>query len=266
MAQSTQLTKTLTPIQVAFLLSLDEREMDIFSLGELEKELGSQYSNLSELTENLAHKKLLLRIERGKYCRANFQDELVIGCHLVADGLVSYWSALNYHGLTDQFPNTIFIQTTHRKEEKSVFGVRYRFIRIPETKRGGIKIEGRGSRRFSITDLEKTIVDCFDLPQYSGGYEELIRAFFQAQVDVQKLISYCVQSDNKAIIRRMGAIAEISSKKGMDEFISYAQSQVNESKSLFDPLGAAKGSYSTKWKLRMNITSEDIQKICGGTI
>jgi len=37
-----------------------------------------KFSNISELVENLVHKKVLSRIERGKFCKANFRDENVI--------------------------------------------------------------------------------------------------------------------------------------------------------------------------------------------
>jgi len=111
------------------MLLLDDLELDIFSLQDLKKLTGTHFNNVSDLAENLIDKKILSRIERGKYCRANFCDERVIGCHLVVDGAVAYWSALNKHGMTEQFPNLTFIQTTLLKQVKVVFGVRYKFIK-----------------------------------------------------------------------------------------------------------------------------------------
>ena len=61
--------------------------------------------------ENLENKGFLSRIERGKYCLANFRDENVIGSFISGDGAVAYWSTLNYQGLTEQFPNVVFMQT-----------------------------------------------------------------------------------------------------------------------------------------------------------
>ena len=42
-----------------------------------------------------------------------------------------------------------------------------------------------------MTDVEKTIIDSFDLPQYSGGYAELILGFSQANLNSEKMIGYC---------------------------------------------------------------------------
>lgn len=85
MAKSTYISTNLNTEQIRFMLLLDDLELDIFSLQDLKKLTGTHFNNVSELAENLIDKKILSRIERGKYCRANFRDESVIGCHLVAD-------------------------------------------------------------------------------------------------------------------------------------------------------------------------------------
>lgn len=115
MARSTYISKNLTPTQIDLMLMLDEREMDIFSLQELKDLASEEFDDINELVENLVHKQVLSRIERGKYCKPNFRDEKVIGTFLVPNGAIAYWSALNLHGLTEQFPNTVFIQTTKVK-------------------------------------------------------------------------------------------------------------------------------------------------------
>ena len=224
--------------------------------------LGGKVENINELIENLVHKKLLIRIERGKYCRTNFKNELVIGCRLVDDGCVAYWSALNIHGLTEQFPNTVFIQTTKVKAPKTVFGVKYRFIKITPSKRIGIKTEGFGNHRYLMTDVEKTIIDCFDLHEYSGGYAELIRAFNQAKLNADKMIEYCEAINNIAVIKRMGYLAELLDKKGLKSFIRFAKKQVKEAYNLFNPQGTEKGEFVNEWRLRLNISKDEILDIC----
>ena len=152
--------------------------------------------NINELIENLVHKKIVTRIERGKYCRANFTDEKVIGCFISENGAVAYWSALNDHGLTEQFPNNMFIQTSKLKKSKSVLGVSYRFVNVAPAKFTGILTVGQGVRKYRITDINKTIADCFDLHEYSGGYAELIRAFSKARLTSGKLIAYSTAINN----------------------------------------------------------------------
>ena len=216
---------------------------------------------INELIENLVHKKILSRIERGKYCRSTFRDEKVIGCFLTSDGVIAYWSALNLHGLTEQFSNTLFIQTTKEKKAKKVFGVSNKFVQVPLSKRAGIIKQGYGNHSYSITDVEKTITDCFDLPQYSGGYAELIRAFAQAKLSSEKMIEYGKAINNIAAVKRMGFLAELFEKQGVKSFIRFAKQQVKEAYNPLDTKGPDSGEYDREWRLRLNISKLALQDI-----
>lgn len=244
------------------MLMLDEYEIDIFSLSDLKQLVNDPVVDINEIIENLVHKKVISRIERGRYARANFRDEKVIGCFLVPDGVIAYWSALNLHGLTEQFPNTIFIQTTLIKQDKSVFGVRYQFVKIKDAKSTGIETQGVGNHKYRLTDKEKTLVDCFDLPQYSGGYSELIRAYSQTDINQDKMIQYCKAIDNVSVTKRLAFLTELLNKPKMTRFLKYAEGEVNPRYILMDPFGEEKGAFNTKWKLRLNLTEEELLDIC----
>jgi predicted transcriptional regulator of viral defense system len=262
MARGTYLTKNMNKQQIDLMLLLDDLELEIFTLSELKNITRNKYANLSELIENLADKKILARIERGKYCRSNFTDEKVIGCFMAGSGAVAYWSALNLHGLTDQFPNNIFIQTNRPRKSKTVFGVPYKFVNISPTKITGLLTQGQGNRQYRITDPEKTIIDCFDLYQYSGGYAELISAFSRAKLNSNKMINYCKAIDNIAAIKRMGFLAQFMNKSGFDNFIEFARMKRNKAYNPFDPAGPDKGEFVNEWRLRLNISREEIMGIC----
>jgi len=243
-----------------FLKYLETKEFQVFSVEDT-KNFNFQGEITNELLENLTKKEFLARIERGKYCRTNFRDENVIGTFLAKDSAVAYWSALNLHGLTEQFPNKIFIQTTKLKKEVEFAGTTYQFIKIQENKRTGIIFNGYGNYKYPITDIEKTIVDCFDLPQYSGGFAELIRAFYQAKLKSKKLIDYCNAVGNVAVIKRLGFLAELFEKKNLSSFINFALSKVNRSYNLFDSFGENTGDINSNWCLKMNLSKENILEI-----
>ena len=251
----------LTSHQIDFLKLLDDYEVVIFALDTVEEVLEQPIAHLNEVVENLTQKRLLSRIERGKYCRHNFRDELVIGSFIVKDGGVAYWSALNQHGLTEQFANTVFVQTSQEKKAKRIFGVDYKFVKVHPRKVLGYEPQGYGNAMHQVTDVEKTLVDCFDLPQYSGGYAELLRAFAEAELDAEKMIVYCQAIRNIAATKRMGYLAELLGKTGMIKFIRYAQAQVNSKYNPFDPQGTEEGKFIADWKLRMNLSKEAILSI-----
>ena len=244
--------------QNEFVKYLEEEEIQIFDIQSLKNRLNLGNRTVNEIIENLVVKGFLSRIERGKYCRANFRDENVIGTFLAKESVIAYWSALNLHGLTEQFPNKIFIQTTQLKKEVEFAGTIYQFVKIQPYKRVGIVFNGYGNYKYPITDVEKTIVDCFDLPQYSGGFAELIRAFYNAKLNAKKLIDYCNAVDNIAVIKRLGFLAELLEKKNLIGFVKFARSKVNRSYNLFDTFGENIGEPNNDWYLRMNVSKENI--------
>ncbi len=108
--------ENLNAKQQEFIHLIDEYEVTIFSIVTIEGYLHRTFDNLNEILGNLVQKKFLNRLERGKYCRSTFKNDMVIGCFFTTDGTVAYWSALNLHGLTEQFSNTMYIQTAKQKE------------------------------------------------------------------------------------------------------------------------------------------------------
>ncbi len=250
--------------QVIFQYLLDA-ELSIFNISEIQKIEELESLAIYESLEKLVKNGFLKRIEKGKYCFFTFYNEFAIANHLIEDGVVAYWSALNFHGLTEQFPNTVFVQTTHQKRNKKVFGVQYQFVKIKEGKRVGVITDWYNDYPIQITDIEKTIVDCFDLPEYSGGFAELLQAFGEAKLEESKLIAYSKTIQNISAIKRMGFLVELLHKDNLQDFIQYAESRVNKSPTPFDPFGVKKGSIQKKWRLVMNIEEKDILEIVGKT-
>lgn len=240
---------------------LDDHEIDIFSVDTLYNGLSYSKKQINESLFRLAQSGKLRLIEKGKYCRHNFADEYVIANLLSKDGGIAYWTAMNIHGLTEQIPNVVYVQTTHAKQNKTIFGVRYRFIRVKKEKLIGFKILGYGNHEYSISDLEKTIVDCFDLPKYSGGYNEIIKAFNKAELKPQKLVKYCKAINNIAVTKRLGYLCELLEKPNMEYFIKYAQGIVNEKYNLFESDGDKLGKSNRRWRLIMNMDNAEIIEI-----
>ena len=255
----------VTKQQLSFIKLLDEYEINIFTLNDIEKRIQHSFKDIREITEKLMQKGLLIRLEKGKFCRHNFNDEWVISNYLVKDGVVAYWSALNRHGLTEQFPNTVFVQTAKEKKEKNILGVDYKFIRVAKRKLTGYKMFGFGNNQYRMSDIEKTIVDCFDLPEYSGGYAELIRAFNSAPLDAKQMVKYCKIINNIAATKRIAFLADLLQKPNFDVFLNYAKGIVNGKYNLFDPIGLDTGEHVSKWKVRLNISREEILGICNKT-
>lgn len=242
------------------LVFLNDYEIDIFEINNLAVQIGINVSQLQRKIETLVKRGILSRIEKGKYCRHNFRNAYVIANYLVPEGAVAYWSALNLHGLTTQFSNTIFVQSPKLKRSKTVFGIHYHFIKVKPSKADCYELSGHGNNAFRLTTIEKTIVDCFDLPDYNGGYVELILALKMAKLNNKKLIEAAKAIDNIAVIKRVGYLLEILNKEGMATFLKYATESVNKkyNVNILDPSIEEKGVFNNKWNLRINIAEKDI--------
>lgn len=252
MADGVYMSEHITKPQLEFLKLLDDYEIELFKFSEIELLLEQKFDNLSEVLESLVDKELLVRIEKGKFRRQSFRYEYVIGTFIVENSAAAYWSALNLHGLTEQFSNTVFIQTTTQKNNKSILGTSYKSVRIAPNKRTGIIQNGYGNLQYSITDVEKTIVDFFDLPQHSGGYVELIRAVSQAKMQASKLVDYCQAVNNIAVTKRIGYLVKLLQIPSMESFIDFAKMQVKNKNNLFDPQGLEKGEFVAECSMRQN--------------
>jgi predicted transcriptional regulator of viral defense system len=60
----------------------------------------------------------------------------------------------------------------------------------------------------------------------------------------------------------MGFLAELLNKKGLKFFIRHAKQQINKKYNVFDPAGTDNGEFINEWRLRLNISRDEILDIC----
>ncbi|MBD3205936.1 hypothetical protein GF319_06285 [Candidatus Bathyarchaeota archaeon] len=199
------------------------------------------------------------RLERGKYIvipqtsrKGEYTlDEYVIGSVLVDPHAIAYWSALDYHGLTEQIPGTVFVQTTSRrkKQDLTIFGVRYRIVRITDYKFFGVKTVWVEDTQVKVTDREKTIIDCLDHPEYCGGVSEPAKGLQEhgGEFDLETLEEYSRRIKNTGVIRRLGYLCELYN-------IPISLPEVTSRNYLYlDPTMPHEGEPDSRWRLNINI-------------
>ena len=236
---------------------IDDQEIEIFDFQFINKKLGKRLRNLKNDLENLVKKGFLDRLEKGKYVRRNFNDEYVIGSFLVPNGTVAYWTALHYYGLTEQFANTLFIQSTVPKQSKTVRGVYYKFIKVNSSKLSCTTYAGHGNQRFRITTLEKTILDCLDQPRYSGGKAELYRAIAKSKLNAGKLIDAAKAVNNQYATRKLAFLLELFNKKGLDSYLKFVKNSLSKRYYSFENTKLT-GPLNSTWRMYINIPVKDL--------
>lgn len=226
---------------------------------------GLSRKSLRDLLSDMEREGWIERIEKGKYMiiplgaeKGKYTlNEFVIGSLLVDPYCIAYWSALHFYGLTEQIPNTIFIQTTARKKRQEIeaLGLRYRIVRIKDTKFFGIRKEWIEESQINITDKEKTIIDCLDKPQYCGGVLEVAKALKNENLKRKRLTEYVRQIGNSGVIRRLGYLCDFL---GIDMDLPRVETK---NYLLLDPSMPEKGSRNAKWRLIVNLDEKILGKL-----
>ena len=186
---------------------------------------------------------------------------------LVQPAAISHWSALSYHGLTEQIHGTYLSLTTtdvsvprKRTSESAegrggypVNGTVYRFVQVRPERYFGVERIWVGDARVSITNLERTLLDGLAMPQHCGGFGEVIHAFGEAlnQLNINRITEYA-QRLSPAVAKRAGWVLEHQGCEApqLDEL---AALPIKGHRKL-DPTGPRKGVYNNRWMLQENLS------------
>jgi len=233
------------------------KEGNIFTVEDVLKSTEIQRNVLWVILSRLEKKGWIERVEKGKYMivplgaeKGKYTlNEFIIASILVEPSCIAYWSALNFYGLTEQIPGTVFIQTTSRKKKRhiDIFGVHYRIIKLKEERIFGVRKEWINGEAINITDREKTIIDCLDKPQYCGGVVEVAKALKSESIDRKKLADYAGQIGNSGVMRRLGYLCDFL---GVDISLPLIETR---NYLLLDHSMPHKGSRNSKWRLVINL-------------
>ena len=185
---------------------------------------------------------------------------------LVTPAAISHWSALHYHGLTEQAPRRVFVLTT---TDASVPRVRstavkrisngypigdtvYQFVQVKPERYFGVEKVWIGEARVRVTDPERTLLDGLSMPQYCGDFAEVLHAFEVRgkHLDVERIVQYACQLDT-AIAKRLGWVLQF---QGIDPArLDRLLKLPIEGYRKLDPTGPRKGPCNRHWMIQENL-------------
>lgn len=239
----------------------------IVVISDIENSIGVSYDEAKKIANNLVKKKWLDRLTSGTYLIVPLaagehgkytEHEFVIASHLATPMYISYWSALNYHGLTEQVPMTVFVATTERVPEREIHNVNYRFITLTDAKFFGHEAMAAGSHQVNIATVEKTLADCADHPEYCGGIIELSKALANAEnADYETLVECLLRMNNGAAIKRIVYLAdihgiEVPRRTELEDAFTTGYSKL-------DPAHGEKGHHTSDYRLILNVAETELK-------
>jgi len=253
------------------LTRLASRNRDIITISDIQDAIEVSYDDAKKIAYNLVHKQWLDRLKSGTYLIVPLvagetgeytAHEFVIASHLADPMYISYWTALNYHRLTEQVPRTVYGATTAQVPDRNIHGVAYTFVTITAAKFFGYDSLAIDAQQVNVASVEKTLVDCADHPENCGGIGELAKGLATADVESQALTQYLLRVGNGAAIKRtvyLTDLLEIDLGQ-RDELVDAFTSGYSK----LDPTRGDEGRHMSEYRLLVNVPEEEITRVVGG--
>jgi predicted transcriptional regulator of viral defense system len=226
------------------------------TLGDL---LDLDQAQTSRLLKRMTSSGLAARLEAGRYLLLGLSPEhalsnpLYIGCNLVIPSYISFWSALHYHGFTEQTPQTTCVATTRRKASIVFQGYRFQFITLRHAAFFGYRSDRQAELPIVIADEQKSILDSLLFSAYSGGMAEAARALRSAldRLDITILVEYANRLNSPNLGSRLGYLLELFERPV--EGLRLARGPVG-----LDPQAPKQGKFHRRWNIYANIPLPDL--------
>jgi predicted transcriptional regulator of viral defense system len=253
------------------LAALSEKGKNIFKIEDIMVELKCSYEYAKVLANNLTKKKWVIVLKRGIYLivplsagvKSRYTEhEFVIASHLASPYYISYWSALNFYGFTEQTPFTVFVATPKRIKSREVMNIKYKFITLSRRKFFGFEPTVVSTYKINISDREKTLADALDHPEYCGGMVEVAKSLWNSrkEVSIEKFIVYAERMGNATIIKRLGYLVESLDVDFDLKVLSKLRGMISLGMSAFDSTLPKKGRYNSRWNLLLNVSEETLEE------
>lgn len=221
-----------------------------FSKKDLEKITGSEAA-AKWLLQEYQKKGYIERVKRDLYVAISLETQqsvashYVIASHISEDSTVSYHSAFEFYGYSNQVFYETQVTSESRFRDFKYNGVTYR--RIAPRIRGGISVIN-GTR---VTTLERTVIDSINLFEKIGGLEELLRCLaLIPALDEVELSAFLSEYESGFLYQKTGYILSFfADSLGLSEsFFAMCKSHLPKGKSY---LSDEKQGFiwHEKWKL-----------------
>lgn len=214
-------------------------KLRIFTLEELSEVLKGKLKSVQGVLASYKQQGWIVSIRRNTYCMVDIAskqpvcNKYEIGSHLSPTACISYHTALEFHGLAHQPFNEVFVKSLSRFNSFAFEDIDYTYCR--QTKEIIGVMNPKGNPYVRVTDVESTLLDCFDRIDRAGGIEELLHCMEGiVLLNEERLIDYLAKYNKAFLYQKTGYLLE------------RIKEQANISESLLE-LCRAKGTKSVKW-------------------
>lgn len=272
------LLKTLGVLAARLVATLYSRNRPVFHFQEAADILGGR-APASKVLSQLVNHGIVTRLMPGTFrlvpFELGFEREYLGNPYIVARELacksvkeeyyLSHGSAFDLHQMVTQPQLIVYVSSPKMIRPRTIQGTEFRFVRCKSKDLFGLtEMWVDKNEKICVSDLERTLVDGLKQPEYCGGLSEVAKGFsmkYQA-IDPQKLIDYAIKLDVGAVIRRLGYLMELY-QIGSRVHWELLRTMVTSTYQLLDPELSAEGHHIAKWRLKLNVSQEELLAIRG---
>src|SRR3989344_1158335 len=216
--------------------TLKRNKLQVFKIKDIVLLLNTNKTKAYNLIKALKRKNVLDVLSSGVYSFKD-TDDFVAGAYLNWPSYLSFLSALNYYGFSDNLPKNItYASTRYRKNKK------FKYVCLSKARFFGYKKEGN----IILAEKEKAFIDSLLFPKYSGGIREISRLLKENinKLDKKKLIDYAFKVKSKMVLRRLGFIIEDSLT---NRELNFLLNKIGKGYGFLDPSIKKRRNLNNKW-------------------
>jgi len=263
--------KTLGPQAARLVTTLYERGRPLFTLAEVVEITQLREASARSFVRKLVGRGVVTRLRAGLFILVPFElrreREDLGNPYVVARELmegkpyyISHASAMDIHGMLTQPQFVVSVTSPWPVRGRTVLGTEFRFVRCKPLAFFGVADYWADKReKVMVSDIERTVLDGLRQPEYCGGFTEVAKGFWMRRpdMDVTRLVEYALRLNVGAAIRRLGYLLETYEIDAPAQ-IERLHSRLTASYQLLDPLLPAEGPFVARWRLRLNVSAEEI--------
>jgi predicted transcriptional regulator of viral defense system len=264
--------KTLGPQSGRLVETLHDERRLVFSFEDARRITGASLKSTRGFVGKLVQRGIATRLKPGLFILVPFElgrereylgNPYVVARELAGgrDYFLSHASAMDLHGMVTQPQLVVYATSPRPLRGRTILGTQFRFVRCKPTHLFGVTSHWVDkTQQVAVSDLERTVVDGLKQPEYCGGFAEVAKGYWMRRGDiaVAKLVDYALRLDVGVVIRRLGFLLESSNVDAPNE-LERLRERLTDTYHLLDPTLPAEGRRVARWRLRLNVSPEELQ-------
>lgn len=264
-------TRSLSRQEAMTVLSLEETGQRQVTLRDIAELTGASYSAAAKIAVRLVEKGWLERLKNGSYIlvpasygphKTGENNVLAMASAIYQPSYIGWWAAASYRGFTTQKPLTIHVAIRGRARPRMILDTEVYFVAVPERKFFGFQTETYFGQSISMSGPEKTLVDCVDRPDLSGGYAEVAHITARAAKNLEHhdIADTAFKMGSTSLVQRLGFLFDAVGHPFQGEVRRDMRGAVGHQRVIFGRQEERDGDigYVAEWGVQANISESSL--------